>query len=1425
MNFTPNKSITPNVISEKSSVYFVEQLFLGSEANPYLSENDKTPNYDGIIELLEDQIICGKITVQVKSYSHKYDGLKKFDIPTSLLGYAQKVPTEIVLLLVVDHANGVVYWKHISNEFISQNKSKAGQLTITYTFSEQEILCKKNLCEIINQWKTIYKTTAESIYNREKQINRTIEAYACAFEYVNTHFYSIPESYIARQELEVIHQWIGLEIKETDEEFDNICILTGDAGVGKSVVIKQLANKLKHNNIPLLAIKADINNTTTNEIIETINEVVNYLSSDKRAKAVLLIDQIDALSQSLSNDRAQINAYFSIINKFSNPIYSNLRIIISCRKFDLNYDPILSRLRTKKIVELGKLNVKEVDSILKLLMGESVANINKNTKQLLRTAQYLDTYCRIYRDNNVALNFSSHYKLYEELWRVKILHPHSARVKPDVLEQTMSAIAQKIYDDQTLSIKWVPSGKSVNYINYLSTEGIITYDNNTLRFFHQSFYDYVFARRFLSDKKSLYSFVVHNHQGLFIRSSIKQSLEFLKDYNADKYLKEIDLLLNDDQVRYHIKLLILQHLSSQVPNNKEINLILRLKKRNRGLFDDFIKLDNTVEWFDALIDKLEREIVTLVNTDKNTVLVNFLTSFSGHRTDKVFVLIDQIENEEIRSQVASRAIWFVRNYTNPFILRWYNQLYKDRSDFEKLIFLKRAINDNPKFVLSEVSIIMQDIVGSWSKNGKMSVDEWRFFNEIIESLADKYPYELYPILKNAVVELIKSTSHCLFNTYLKGDTAFGSYPTKDKSHLKLIDFLKNILKNKLDNDIEFVNNEIAYYLSTDSSTLYEIALEIMLEDPRFFTHDFYRLLDNHELVSYLLDNNREGYYFRELIKMSFPHLSLKQKKRIEHYALSFSCEEEKMPNIERRYMRPIYFNMGIRQRAFIYSLPEDALTLSLKHKKGELDRRFPWKYKNEKPSDHVPIAHLCGGLVSDEIYPKISLYNWESSFIKITRSRTFDLHFDSHTHARKFRECVRENPEKFYPFIFQIFDNDRIKPHYTLSGIQGLLDAQYKIDNLYSLLKRIYDNASDRETLYDIVETAQLFIKNGSCFSDDISEILIEIIKTKYVSSYNPETENEPFESDNRISNLLTSGINLLQGRAIKAFIENAVFKDRREKTYRTLIVLNDSLGVELKLTILYYLYNQDVYDEQLFDVLLPLCLQDRVSEFIYVAGNIINGYLSCKPDIVVPYLKSVENVTRAQNGLGVLYFLGCSYDVQVCKDVLYATVKNQNAEFCKGVLKAAFMNFSHPLCREHSLAIINILVESKDKIVIKSFAYKFSRLTSDDFPVIKYALNKFILNECVSRDKGIVDYLGSCAANYPEECFEYLDIMMRKAKNIEGDVYNKECLDILFAIYKYLKENPVIKEKIMDTLDFTLKKSYGNYGINEMLENVNRMD
>ncbi len=56
-------------------------------------------------------------------------------------------------------------------------------------------------------------------------------------------------------------------------------------------------------------------------------------------------------------------------------------------------------------------------------------------------------------------------------------------------------------------------------------------------FFHQTFYDYVFARGFVQKKMSLYNYILTTTQDLNIREQIKQIIQFIREMDEVKIFK------------------------------------------------------------------------------------------------------------------------------------------------------------------------------------------------------------------------------------------------------------------------------------------------------------------------------------------------------------------------------------------------------------------------------------------------------------------------------------------------------------------------------------------------------------------------------------------------------------------------------------------------------------------------------------------------------------------------------------------------------------------------------------------------------------------------------------------------------------------------------------------------------------------------
>ena len=206
----------------------------------------------------------------------------------------------------------------------------------------------------------------------------------------NNHFAG--SVHIARTETNDLYTWILNDVKLNESP---IAVLGGNAGYGKSVILRDLYDKLNENKIPVLGIKADrlfIHNLSElNDELnlgDNIESIFKTLSSNY-SRYVFIIDQIDALSQSLSSDRNTLNTYHSLILKLSR--IRNIRIIISCRLYDLDYDPLLQEYKNKKVFMTSLLSISDVEDVLNKLNLQIISTAT-NVKEFLRVPLHLQLF-------------------------------------------------------------------------------------------------------------------------------------------------------------------------------------------------------------------------------------------------------------------------------------------------------------------------------------------------------------------------------------------------------------------------------------------------------------------------------------------------------------------------------------------------------------------------------------------------------------------------------------------------------------------------------------------------------------------------------------------------------------------------------------------------------------------------------------------------------------------------------------------------------------------------------------------------------------------------------------------------------------------------------------------------------------------------
>jgi hypothetical protein len=1403
--FSLRKSKYDSYDRDKDANLCIETLFHSSFVNICTHTDDKIPNTDGYIELLnEDGIGKGKIIIQIKAYPRKNRGLAKYSIPSYLLGYAEVYKGEVVLFLSADYDERKVYWKYISSDYIQECAKKGIQDSYTYYFSNKEIITTTNVTETIKEWQNLYDFKMASIKDVLTDIKEKIESLSIPFRSINENLSDSLHSHFEREELNSLFNWINTPLENGS---NNLALLVGNAGTGKSVILKELLSKLKVNDIPFVAIKADMYKITNEKYnLDDLCNTIGYLSSNKE-KIVLVIDQIDALSQNLANDRENIKNYLALINNFINiDSAKDIRIIVSCRKFDLEYDPALSTLKNNKIFEIKGFSEDDVKKVLSILNINLPNQVSSSTIDLLKTPQYLDIYCKIYRNDSELVNYNTSLDLYDELWKLKVLgYDYSDNNK---LDEFLFSIAKKIQKEETLNVNWIENAKNQKYISYIGSQGLAFYKDNKIHFFHQSFYDYVLARYYTEKNISITKYISSRHQGLFLRSTTKIIIDYLRGHDIRAYMTEVSSLLTSTNIRLHLKLLALDVIASQekvMPWEKKI--IVELKNSQENLFFYFISRIHSVEWFESVKDIINDYIHSFSIADKfYSYIISFLINSVEYNTVSVYSIIENIDDEKSKREIAKRILWFTTDYNVHQVQKWFLE-FEGELMHDGNSYLKNAIKTNLPFALDIIRKRLNRIIEKKKSSMTKHYDEV-FMDEILEPLGKEHYLELYPIIKEFVLKVIDLHKFKYTSNYIYADNDFYGLDTEDTND-KIPNFLIHLLCDGINHNSSFVKKEVAVLFNSVYETSIIIALQVMDYYPKLFVNELIEKLRNIKLIDEYFDFEDIEYYFLTLVKHSYTYFDDTQKLWFQNYIYNFKSSKDLISDKDRKLFPQLYFSLGYRQRKLIYTIQYSDLDDRLKRLKGELDRRFPEKYDNQKPEHAVTMACFCGGVTSHEKYKTFSKKAWLNSFLKLDENKynfKIDRHpIDINVHTNEFEICVSENVEYFFDFVVQIFENDNVDLEYKKAGLLGLVKGGVKAAKLYNLYVELLKVNIDVRSSRRFFDITKYMLADESIEIEDILNYLIHIIKTNVVSIYDMSIEDKPIENNEVFNKLLTKGINMIQGNAIDALISACVIKNRQTRIYKILSDLYPILCIELRLVVLYRIYVKEYYNDKLFPDLLKLYLNEPISSYLLVQPKVIHQYWYNNPKIVNTYIKSILHHKYSQKILSQVMFWGTNYESskELSTKYLNDILKDNDEDVISTLVEMSIKNIKEKAYESISKNILELYIRDDRDKVVNTYIRYCDELPIDKFNIFEQWYNRLVNKISERNVSEVLDYLKKCSATYPQKCYKYLNSLLIN-KKFTYSYKKREMFELLLNIYKYLKEENDFEtmEKIMDTFD-----------------------
>ena len=453
-------------------------------------------------------------------------------------------------------------------------------------------------------------------------------------------------------------------------------VIEGMAGSGKSCVLAQLIGRLNKQDIPCLVLRLD-RLDSKDQRSQAIGSRLGLPKSPAITlgefagdqPSVLVVDQLDAISVVSARNQATWSAFNELLEEADS--YPNMRILFACRTVDLERDPRLRALvddqeRVERI-PVGALDEEVIQSALAAAELDP-ALLHQKQMEILSTPLHL--HLLLESANSGPVRFTSTRDLFDAFWEhkgkaVSRRMGEEQRVWAAVIGRLCKALSER----ETLVAPSYVLDDYSEALNILASENIVYIQDNSIRFFHESFFDYAFARAFVGSNKNLVKWLLDDEQHLFRRSQVRQVLEFLRGHESDgtRYRQMLRSILGHSQIRFHVKKLVLDWLRTQSnPTSNEWHIVEGLKSELGEHVWGVVS--NSAPWFDTLqgMGRWQEWLESDDNQINRALGLLSISDVMASRSAEIAGLIR--ENRDTSEDWAARLRWLIagmHSYTSP----------------------------------------------------------------------------------------------------------------------------------------------------------------------------------------------------------------------------------------------------------------------------------------------------------------------------------------------------------------------------------------------------------------------------------------------------------------------------------------------------------------------------------------------------------------------------------------------------------------------------------------------------------------------------------------------------------------------------------------------------------------------------------------
>ena len=1281
------------------------------------------------------------------------------------------------------HIDTFIFANSSKQDTVLQDKAidlthQYGFAVLVWSWGEIENLLEENL-EIAKQY---YPHLFDKSILTEQDIKQKFQENSVVL--LSSSSFYIEKSFIEMPEVDKIFEFI-----KSEDYKDDLLVLTGKAGIGKTALLSKIQSILIENHTAYLSIKSDKFDIESKDSFLKFFGVENTLHSIKqlarKEKVVVLIDQLDALSLTMSSNQKTIHSLLEFIEQLKH--ISNVKIIVSIREYDLKNDPLFKNLDDSKKIITQPFTFEYVNEKLKSFIKEST-KLNNTLIELLRTPLHLSIFIELYPHDNSCISIKTLQDLYDKFWEQKVNSKLIDKTTRQNVIKLLNATVQKMNEMKKIEVPVLYFEDEFDEVlSLLLSNGILKQENKKISFFHQTFYDYVFARDFAIKGVSLFEYILTTSQDLSIREQFKQIIQFLRGTDENKYLLELETILYSDAVRFHIKLLLISYLGSlENPTDKEFSFIQKLFKTNEKFEKYFIESWISSDWL------IYFKEVGFFN-DENFKTYNLhhrLDIFVNKESALVLEILDKcecdakIKNEAIMLSLERLDHW--DEFSFEIFKKYHHLIYEKDVRFsvekvyQKVYFFNQTYAINLFFNFLEARIEKVD-----DHDKKEFLDhDWY---DIFEFLIEKNSIDIF----RRLLESIQKISEKFKNEYSKKeflitDQVFNSFMLNESPLRVYRKTLQKISQLALDDKDVFLEL-ILPYQNTRYLSLITFLIFGYSKNPQEYKNEILALLTNQRLLEEITFDYDDGYEFALLLNKSFQLYDETEQEKIFDSIIHVNPKWQNKLSASKSHGN----YRGLQKYKLLCQLDIEAIQQFGYFKEfQELQRKFHW-YKLEKPHSHDSGFGFVGAPLDIEVYKKMNLTHWLQS-MKVfdgTESRKSVSRFlrgDLSQHSHQFEKEVTENPNNFFDFLLQL-KSENVHSSYLAAGFNGLIASNYDEEKILQIahLYADVDNAWLKRTLLKAMK--HLIQKNK--FDDSLIDILEADRDIKYE---NLVRDKNKFQT---IHDHMSSAINSFEGdfAELLPLVFKSVFDNEtaRQRVLKLICNVVDKNIDFVMFGLLRTLASIDLVDKNLFaSLLLETIKKDEIGQvsiyslrnfhYLYVNSLVSKEQLVAFIKKCLSFAKQVKDREDSSyiHNLGIFLF----YYYLNEKDEVFEALLNEaidaNPRVIHGILQQIFEQKIHSKNKEK--------VEKSKEFILKFknsegndyfYTYDLTKMNGLNFIQNDFAFIKRLAQSIHVRKeiRSFIKYLQHeyyADTTLSEKIFELLDKLIHNIDSNKGTGY-----------------------------------------------------